>query len=683
MGTRPLTTLRVCLLQVALATTYILGILSPGSAVAAARSLATFSVINDGGALTDPRVVSFGQMFPKAAIRPGDPITVTLNGTPIPSQLNAKAFYPDGTIRHAVVAIELPRMRSAEILSGRITTSVWSFPYSHLAAAPDLHVDLHFQEAESRGQSVDIGLRALIHSSTSPLSSPWLNGPLLSEQRYYAPIVNGIQVVFDVRRPAAGAPEVDIIIHNDLASDPDITTRIYDVRITLAGRSVYSIQNFAQYAHSTWHKMVYCGGYPPPRIIPNFDLLVATGAIPRYLKLAPDPEAMRKLAQADPVRETTPLSPAGLTKYMPTTGGRADLGPLPTWAVFYLLDPSRQNRDTLFADADAAGSIPWHVRDPRTQGPIDIDAHPEVWLDGRSHAVPGVLARKFYISGTNWQPDDAHQPSLTYLPYLLTGSQYYRDELAMQAGYVLLALDPQYRGYSKGLVLGSQVRAVAWDLRTLATAAFILPSADPLQSYFNRKLNANLDEIINRYIERPTPAAAGELEGYLPGPYAVNGATAPWQNDYLAIVLGWIDSMGYTQAKPILEWMTNFVAGLFTNGNNGFNPIYGTPYFLYVQTPNSGRPIATWAQAFQLTFDPATKPIRQLDYPSWAGGYAALARAALASIISVTHSSKARKAYRFVSANTPEMDDNYPKDPTFAIAPDETNTLAGSHIDAP
>jgi hypothetical protein len=404
-------------------------------------------------------------------------------------------------------------------------------------------------------------------------------------------------------------------------------------------------------------------------MVPDLALLKATGAVPRYADIEPDPREMAKYRATTLDDGAPPLDPSGLTTYMPTTGGRADIGPLPTWAVFYLLDPSRENEKSVMATGDAAGSVPWHVRDDATGGPIRIDAHPDVWLDGRGHAVPGAMARKYYVSHTKWTPDDAHQPSLSYLPYLLTGSQFYRDELAMQAGYVLLGVDPVYRGGAAGIMLGSQVRAVAWDLRTLANAAFLLPASDPLQAYFEGRLRANLNAILERYARGHELDGAGELKGYVPGPYAVEGALPPWQEDYLVIVLGWIDAMGVPEAKPVLHWMSNFTAGRFTNGARGYDPIYGTPYFLYVREPATGALFGTWSAAFQRTFDPQHHPVTSLDHPDWGGGYAALARGALASLMTADPSPQVAAAYAFVRDHTSAMNANYSKEPTFAIAP--------------
>lgn len=640
------------------------------SPLRAEEAIADFTITSDSAAVPAGRIVSFGQMFRKDSVRPGAPVSVLLNGKRAPCQMNAKALYPDGSVRHGVMTLQLPAMRAGASLSGTIAaTGGDTGPAAPPQPPPDLNVIVTFDPGTDHAKTVHTRLPDIVKAATARHDAPWLTGTLAQEQRYYGPSINGVQLVFDLWSPATGPSRVDVIFHNDSADNPDIDTRGYSVAITMAGQAVYHTDTIWHYAHSDWHKLIYTDGAQPPRMVPDIALLKETGAIPNYAAVMPDGSEVAKFRPQTLDDGVAPLDPAGLTMYMPTTGGRGDIGPLPSWAVFYLLAPSRENQNTLTATADAAGSVPWHVRDPVTNGPINIDNHPDVWLDGRGRAVPGILARKYYVSDTKWTPDDAHQPSLTYLPYLLTGSQYYRDELAMQAGYVLLAVDPQYRAGSSGLLLGSQVRAVAWGLRTLANAAFILPSDDPDSRYFKNKLQANLQEIISRYINGHALDGAGELKGYLPGPYAVEGTTPPWQSNYLIIVLGWIDRMGFAQARPVLDWMGNFSAGLFTSGDRGYDPIYGTPYFLYVQDPETGQLINTWAGAFRRTFDPATKPVRALDYPDWGGGYAAVARAALASLITSTGSARARQAYRFVLDNTPAMTANYAKDPVFAIVP--------------
>ena len=632
-----------------------------------AGPLATFRIVNDERGATRERVASFGQILREGALLPGQAVSVTLNGAAADAQMDVKALYPDGSVRHGVLSVRLPALRGGAEAAGVLEALAVDQPAPRPVepSTPAVSVTLTFRSGALRDKAVQIDLPALARSSASRRAAPWLSGALADERRYVAPAAQGVQVAFDVWTPAVGPSRVDVVVHNDSADNAQIGTQTYDAVIALGGRETFRASRLVHYAWANWRRTIWSDGAPPPRMIPDLALLEDTGAVPRYVAFRPDPARAQALNRLS-VAGSGPLGFAALTPYMPTTGGREDIGPLPAWAVFYLQDPSRENLQTLLANADEAGSIPWHARNPKTDGPIDIDQHPGVWLDGRGQASPGALERKYYTLDTKWQPDDAHQPSVAYLPYLLTGSQYYRDELAMQAGYVLLAMDPAYRGGKAGIVLGSQVRAVAWDLRTLANAAYILPSDDPLQAYFEAKLEGNLKEIVRRYVTGHELDKAGELRGYIPGPYAVAGANPPWQQDYVVIVLGWIDAMGYHDAQPILNWMSNFVAGRFTNGARGYDPIYGTPYYLMVADPHSGALLNSWLAAFKWTFD-AAKPVSALDSPDRGGGYAALARASLASIVNSTGSPRARQAYAFVEKHTSSMKADYPRTPNFAI----------------
>ncbi len=624
-----------------------------------------FSITNDGGAPLTERVVTFGQVFRPGEIGRGSPLAVTLNGAQAASQMDAKAFYPDGSVRHAVISVRAPALRPGATLKGVISAEGPALQRpapAVMAPPPPLTLQLTF--AGSPPLEVDL---ASIERSTAPRPAPWLGGPLVREQRYWSH-VGALDVAFDVLTPLVGPARIDVIFHNDAAQNDRIATETYGARLMLGPRLVYEAAAVTQHPYQTWRCVVYSDGAAPPRVTPDPQLLIAVGAAPHYGRFQPDPQAVADLNKTATASRPPLGSVGNVTPYMPTTGGRPDIGPLPGWAAFYLLDPSRQNQETLFANADVSGAIPWHVRDVTTDGPIRLDQHPGVWLDYRGRAVPGVLNRKYEPTDGIWSIDDAHQPSLTYLPYLLTGSQYYRDELTMQAGFVLLAVSPEYRGGADGMVIPSQLRAIAWDLRTLANAAYILPADDPFQAYFETKLHANLQELSRRFVKGPELAGAGELTGYVPGAYDEDH-TAPWQDDYLVMVLGWIHAMGYSEARPILGWMTNFVAGRFTNGARGYDPNYGTPYILYVADPKSKVRLNTWAAAFKASFDPVKAPQRQIDNPDWAGGYAALARASLATLLYAAPSAQAAAAYAFVKEQTPRMEASYRKEPAFAIVP--------------
>ena len=73
-------------------------------------------------------------------------------------------------------------------------------------------------------------------------------------------------------------------------------------------------------------------------------------------------------------------------------------------------------------------------------------------------------------------PDNAHQPSLAYVPYLLTGDRYYADEMAFWADYAMIRTynGDGVRG-SLGILAYNEVRGFGWALRNIADAAAYHP----------------------------------------------------------------------------------------------------------------------------------------------------------------------------------------------------------------
>src|SRR3954451_9138636 len=96
--------------------------------------------------------------------------------------------------------------------------------------------------------------------------------------------------------------------------------------------------------------------------------------------------------------------------------------------------------------------------------------------------------------------DNEHQPALNYLPYLVTGSQYYLDGLMAQSAYSVGAFNPASRGEDDGFVDVGQVRGRAWTWRNMSDAAYITPDKDAMKGYFEKLVDSNLDALVKRYI---------------------------------------------------------------------------------------------------------------------------------------------------------------------------------------
>jgi hypothetical protein len=219
---------------------------------------------------------------------------------------------------------------------------------------------------------------------------------------------------------------------------------------------------------------------------------------------------------------------------MSQVGGRGDLGIMPIWNARYLASQSEQAEKTMLANADAAGSIPWHYRDEATGDYLRIDQHPNLWMDERTNwpefGDDGLTNGFVNGKAAGWAFDTAHQPALAYLPYLVTGSQYHLDELMAQTTYSVASFAPHYRGEEQGFIDFDQVRSRAWTWRDMSDAAYITPDDHAMKGYFEKLVENNLDALVQRYVVDGQADKYGEFEGFLRHSTWADGDTMPWQH---------------------------------------------------------------------------------------------------------------------------------------------------------
>jgi Ca2+-binding RTX toxin-like protein len=638
-----------------------------------ATGLPGFTLQNTSGASEGSGYVSFGQMFAKGAVMPGQTLTAHIDGQDVAVQMDVKTTNDDGSVGHAILTLKAPAMAAGGSVSGSLATggSASSAPAIQaptiqaqdiLSHGYDFQVQVALHDGSNTVKTIDAA-QLLQQAIDSGHVESWMQGAQASEYRVSANVAPNLDVKFDIRMDAAGQTHTDVIFARDDAYSTNTATLTYDVKFTQGGQTVFSDADIQQYAYSTWHQAVASPGAVDPHVVYDTAYLIATGAIPAYdlstsVSAATIADQLQRLAQAD----TGPLGSALLNQYMPTTGNRPDIGPETAWTAEYLTSQSADAAKIMYANADAAGGVPWHL----------VGTDDEVLrISDRSNSWPVT----FNPAPSGWTMDVAHEPSLTFVPYLLSGSHYYLDELQAQANYVVASQNPDYRDGAAGILSDhNEVRAIAWGLRELANAAYITPDADALKGYFTTLLSNNLDHFMTEYVNGATGDAQGQLEGWIQGVYGNANMMAPWQQDYVATTLALIAGRGDDQAATVLGWMDNFIAGRFTNDANGFDPLHGATYNLQTLDPATGQPFTTWAEAYDATFGSAPADgLDQSAYPDWAGGYAAKAKAALASIISTTQSPDAIEAYGWLQSQTTAMLESYQTDPTWNIAPKLAN----------
>lgn len=614
--------------------------------------------------------VTFGQVFRPGDIPKGSAISIRSGDKNVPVQLDWKASHPDGSLRHGIITLTAPEVAADAstdlmISRGPAATDTAAIEPREIASRLNLTLSVTLKET---GRQVDLSAsQAMMDAIDEGKVSDWLSGPLVREVTFARDLSSNLRVIFHIRAYANGATDTDLVFATDHAFTSGTDNLIYDVRVENGGKADLEIRGLDHHHKATWHHRFQGGDLAQVTVVRDMDHLLRTGAVPQYDFSMGTSEAVLNdghgaLANAD----TAPMGGGTVTPYMPGTGGRPDIGPLPTWTVRYLASQTPKAASVMFANADAAGSIPWHYVDEETGQIASIDDHPKLWLDYRDKS--GRLAANFTMKGTDWNADVAHLPSLTYVPYLLTGSQYYRDEMQAAANYVMASMNPGYRGYQAGLVERHQLRAQAWALREIANAAFILPDKHPMKGYFQGKLDNNLGHYLTKYV--PLAPITDELSGMIHYPSGEPGKISPWQGDYFAMILGMIARRGDDTARQLVAWKTHFNAGRFLADDFGFPPIAGTSYRLnlYTGSHNNKKWFTTWRQVTDATFTQANKAFpTELNYPEWAGGYAALARAATASLAS-SGQITALEAYGFIASETPALPSDYAKDPTFALA---------------
>lgn len=195
-----------------------------------------------------------------------------------------------------------------------------------------------------------------------------------------------------------------------------------------------------------------------------------------------------------------PMGRGNLRSSFPTTGYDDQIGLLPRWDALYLTSGDARAYNGVIANAESGGSFSVHYLDETTRRPLRFSAYPTLKLSN----MP-------YVGGQAFTPDVAHQPSVGYLAYLLTGDAYFLEEVQHWANYNYLMAPTDTRGGSDGVFRG-QSRAVGWALRTLATASIITPDDDPLQAEYARAWGATMTYYHKRFITgqaSPAPQKGG------------------------------------------------------------------------------------------------------------------------------------------------------------------------------
>jgi hypothetical protein len=630
-------------------------------------------LVLDGTGAPDGTVLVFGQAFRAGDLpREASLAARTTEGRALPVQTDVSTRHPDGSARFAVVSLATPALRNGS-LQGVMLARGAPAAGAPIDAAAGLAARRAIVEVapETGGAPWRADLVALARSAAG--ARPWQAGPLAAQLRITAPVpqaacgTQSMRLVADLSLRADGSFWVDAWLRNDIAMRPGGGAAAYTLRIELDGREVLRTSApVRQVQYTGWGRLVGVGAggaQPalPPLLRPDPSYLNATGATAHYdLSIGVAPALLNEVARLVAAPDwSVPLSPRGIVQYMPTTGARPDIGPTTLWQAIWLVTGDRRAALLSVGQAEASGAVPWHFWDNEggaqgRGGWMDVARWPGLWTDPRGGVPPRMLANRI-SDASGWQADTAHQPDLSFVPYLLTGRRALLDNLLAHGAGIVVRIWPAARAEARAypavrdmnLANLGQVRGYAWSLRTVDNAAWVAPDDDPNAAYLRRVIAANWGWLVAQ-IPRWT-REQGEAHGWIPGEAGDGTAMATWNQDYLATSVAAAARRGSADARTLLAWMENFLVGRFMAEDRGFAPIDGIAYALAIrERPGDGPPLTTWAQIG------ATMRLRNISNEGNWGKidrtYRLLALAALASLIDITGTDGAKRAYAWLSA---------------------------------
>lgn len=636
------------------------------AAIAASQASAQVTIRNPGAAKTGA-FATFGMIFKPGEIPAGKSVAVAGAAA---FQVDAKAAHADGSLRHAVISVALGSMAAGA--SKALTLSPAAAQSgSALSAADVLQTDF------DAVVTVTVGGTAYTASPRDGLAAAktWLAGPICTEWLVTAPLKSSAGAVhphLHVRygiRAYQGLKNIraDVTVENDWAFEPSPSGFTYDVSIAVGGAQVYAKTGLAHTHHARWRKVFWWGGDMGLDWQYDRDYLLATGAFPNYDKTVKiDPAALSALKS-----DYAPMSNGGFSSYMPETGAHEDIGPLPNFAAIWLLTQDPRALASVVANGGCGGSFQIHYRNKSTGNPVTIDEYPYMTIlgnesDTRNPATGKYEAFPAVANGLEvHNPDDAHQPSIAYVPYLITGDYFQLEELQFWANWNMIIANPGYRKEKTGLLYWGQNRAQAWSMRTLGQAAYITPDDHPLKKYFVEKLGNNLAYYNDRYTHSATVNAMGYLDGQFPyEPFGI----APWMDDFFTWSAGYLAQLGFSDALPLAVWKSKFVVGRLTAP--GYCWLQASVYTLQVGTADM-KPYKSFAEIYAANYPNTSCTGTKMDgYPDEATGYGANMQPAVATAVDVD-AAGGQAAWDKYQTRDPKQ--SWSAMPQFAVVPRKLN----------
>ena len=614
---------------------------------------------------SQPTYVTFGQVFKQGEVSSGQKVKlIRENGSEwtFGSQIDRKTTYADGSLKHAIITLKVPAwdidpesktiqklMFAAE--SGNDSTSSVTAAADIIASGFDSVISVDIE-----GVTWSVSAAELLATATD--NDRWLAGEMVTEYLVSGALKDGsenqhphLQARFNIRAFEDGNIRVAVILENVWAYEPNPLSYQYDIDITVNENTVFSLDDQPHYHHARFRRVYWTGQEPAVSV--NYDKwgLIDAGVAPNYNYRTTISEQKLNWWEAQwgaddehGVANDSFMHIGSLTNYMPATGARADYGILPGWTAAWVVSQDQRARTIMMGNANQSGTWSIHYRDKSKDKEEDkyqilsIKDWPYTGLHGstgdkwnpvlkRSEVLPisscgiecwGDLGQRTGVdefANAVCAADSSHQPSLSFIPYLISGDYYHLEELLFWANFNLIQANPGYRDHEKGLVRWDQTRGQAWSIRTLGQAAYAIPDNHPMKGYFAEILDNNYQWYMDHYVNNDGSNTflgnnwkndIGWI-GYTwnstvdynnDGEKENIGLVSSWMNDFFTASVGHVIELGFDDWQNFMDWHGRYVVGR----------LYGTDYCAVLAAPyeqaaalSKSGPWFTWGQIYEYT----------------------------------------------------------------------------------
>lgn len=509
---------------------------------------------------------SLGFAFRRGDVPAGSMVTANLSAL----QVIPRTTWPDGSLKFAQISgfADL----TANVMS---TVRLRSAPSDGRATTPLALADLKKTGLTAEVSAGAFGVASFAGADWDTPHTTWVSGPQMSSWIFRKPVGSDPHLVawLEVRLYANGAVEVLPWVENGylMVAAPVSKAAVFTFKLGGAQRFSASIDlpHHCRTPLISGSALSYWLGTDPD-ITPRHDLayLQATEQVPTYsARVAPTAAVAQGL-----VTTWSPLDKANLNYYadsMRSPGYQSPIGLLPEHDVLYLTCESPTTYGAVVRNGYASGRYGMHYRDEKTQRPIRFSQYPNLALAQKFSGFydqGGSTRGQYTPTATGTAPvswDCAHSPAVGYLAYLVTGRFYFMETVQFAATFNYLGkgdADPLRKG-ALGLVQSTvgawQVRAAAWQWRTLTMALNVTPDSDAtLKTEFLNSVQANIDHYHGVYVAQPNnPFGWVQGESYnSSGPYF----DASWMQDFVTAAWGFSLSVGLPVPAPAATKMEAF-----------------------------------------------------------------------------------------------------------------------------